>query len=172
MPRRKRTRSVRAQERPQPEVDNESFATFQTALFVFQSSFPYFPWLFDTAETALDDSPPRDLIEALLDDNFPWPWRVNGAAALNSSPSLQGVSSEDLVRHTSRFSCCRTHQQASAMCSVCQEEFRLREHIRELRCTHRFHRRCIDRWLSSHSTCPLCVQPVVPPVAASATSTS
>ena len=77
--------------------------------------------------------------------------------------AIQGVSSEDLAHYTRRFSYCRTHQQASTMCTVCQEEFRLCEHIRELRCTHQFHRRCIDRWLSSHSTCPLCVQPVVPP---------
>ena len=90
------------------------------------------------------------------------------AALAGGAPRSEGVSSEDIVRHTSRFCCSRVHQQESAVCAVCLEEFRLRENMRELRCTHRFHRRCIDQWLSSHSTCPLCIQPIVPPDAAAA----
>lgn len=42
-------------------------------------------------------------------------------------------------------------------CSVCLEPFREGETVRELpRCRHLFHTECIDMWLYSHVTCPLC----------------
>ncbi|KAF3328552.1 E3 ubiquitin-protein ligase ATL41 [Carex littledalei] len=43
------------------------------------------------------------------------------------------------------------------VCSVCLESFREGEMVRELtRCRHLFHTDCIDMWLYSHITCPLC----------------
>ncbi|OEL24807.1 E3 ubiquitin-protein ligase [Dichanthelium oligosanthes] len=42
-------------------------------------------------------------------------------------------------------------------CSVCLGEFRDGESLRLLpKCSHAFHQRCIDKWLKSHSNCPLC----------------
>ncbi|CAL9068249.1 unnamed protein product, partial [Musa banksii] len=42
-------------------------------------------------------------------------------------------------------------------CSVCLAEFKQAERGRLLpRCNHRFHADCIDTWLQSHSTCPIC----------------
>ncbi|KAG0453612.1 hypothetical protein HPP92_024916 [Vanilla planifolia] len=42
-------------------------------------------------------------------------------------------------------------------CAVCLSEFSEGEKIRGLPlCGHRFHIDCIDMWLHSHSTCPLC----------------
>ncbi|RWW25006.1 hypothetical protein GW17_00010684 [Ensete ventricosum] len=42
-------------------------------------------------------------------------------------------------------------------CSVCLAEFRQGERGRLLpRCNHRFHADCVDTWLQSHSTCPIC----------------
>ncbi|XP_061374923.1 RING-H2 finger protein ATL52-like [Gastrolobium bilobum] len=42
-------------------------------------------------------------------------------------------------------------------CSVCLSEFQDDESIRLLpKCSHAFHLPCIDTWLKSHSTCPLC----------------
>lgn len=42
-------------------------------------------------------------------------------------------------------------------CSVCLSEFQDGESIRLLpKCSHAFHIPCIDTWLKSHSTCPLC----------------
>ncbi|KAJ1685285.1 hypothetical protein LUZ63_016675 [Rhynchospora breviuscula] len=43
------------------------------------------------------------------------------------------------------------------VCSVCLEPFQEGEVVRELpRCQHLFHAECIDMWLYSHITCPLC----------------
>ncbi|CAL0313197.1 unnamed protein product [Lupinus luteus] len=42
-------------------------------------------------------------------------------------------------------------------CSVCISEFEDDESVRVLpKCGHVFHILCIDAWLKSHSTCPLC----------------
>ncbi|KAG6633666.1 E3 ubiquitin-protein ligase Os04g0590900-like [Carya illinoinensis] len=42
-------------------------------------------------------------------------------------------------------------------CSVCLSEFQEDESIRLLpKCSHAFHLPCIDKWLQSHSSCPLC----------------
>lgn len=48
-------------------------------------------------------------------------------------------------------------------CSVCLTEFRDDETLRLLpKCNHAFHIPCIDTWLRSHTTCPLCRAGIVP----------
>ena len=42
-------------------------------------------------------------------------------------------------------------------CSICLEPYAPKEYKRELpECKHVFHKRCCDRWLKKHSTCPIC----------------
>ncbi|EEF40166.1 RING-H2 finger protein ATL78 [Ricinus communis] len=42
-------------------------------------------------------------------------------------------------------------------CAICLSEFTPGERVRLLpKCNHGFHVRCIDKWLSSHSSCPTC----------------
>ncbi|XP_068644666.1 RING-H2 finger protein ATL52-like [Aristolochia californica] len=46
---------------------------------------------------------------------------------------------------------------ADKTCAVCLSEFKEGEDVRLLpECLHCFHVPCIDMWLSSHSSCPLC----------------
>ncbi|KAG6582503.1 RING-H2 finger protein ATL51, partial [Cucurbita argyrosperma subsp. argyrosperma] len=48
-------------------------------------------------------------------------------------------------------------------CSVCLSEFQENESLRLLpKCSHAFHLPCIDTWLKSHSTCPLCRSNISP----------
>jgi hypothetical protein len=48
----------------------------------------------------------------------------------------------------------------NALCSICLLEYEPDDHLRTLPCKHHFHQTCIDRWLSDHDTCPLCIQVV------------
>uniref|UniRef100_A0ACD5ZK00 Uncharacterized protein n=1 Tax=Avena sativa TaxID=4498 RepID=A0ACD5ZK00_AVESA len=49
-------------------------------------------------------------------------------------------------------------------CAVCLSELEDGEEARFLpRCGHGFHARCVDTWLASHSTCPLCRVTVAKP---------
>lgn len=42
-------------------------------------------------------------------------------------------------------------------CSICLTEFEVKEIVRLIpHCKHLFHPQCLDTWLSSHRTCPLC----------------
>nr|XP_043633686.1 RING-H2 finger protein ATL52-like [Erigeron canadensis] len=50
-----------------------------------------------------------------------------------------------------------------AMCSICLSEFEVDEDLRTLpECSHSFHVPCIDMWLYSHSTCPVCRSDAIP----------
>lgn len=42
-------------------------------------------------------------------------------------------------------------------CSICLSEFEEKEFVKVIPfCKHGFHPTCIDTWLSSHVSCPLC----------------
>ncbi|XP_052186197.1 RING-H2 finger protein ATL64-like [Diospyros lotus] len=49
------------------------------------------------------------------------------------------------------------------VCAICLCEFEEGEELRALpECGHSFHVACIDMWLYSHSTCPICRSAVTP----------
>ncbi|XP_066374301.1 RING-H2 finger protein ATL39-like [Miscanthus floridulus] len=53
----------------------------------------------------------------------------------------------------------------AAQCAVCLEGMKDGEATRRLPpCSHVFHVGCIDMWLDSHATCPVCRSHVVPPL--------
>ncbi|CAD6339296.1 unnamed protein product [Miscanthus lutarioriparius] len=55
-----------------------------------------------------------------------------------------------------------------AQCSVCLGTVQAGEMVRRLPlCKHLYHVECIDMWLASHATCPLCRSDVDPPGEAS-----
>jgi len=41
-------------------------------------------------------------------------------------------------------------------CSICLEEPKRGEQLRCLPCGHSFHKRCVDKWLATNATCPIC----------------
>lgn len=50
---------------------------------------------------------------------------------------------------------------AKLQCSVCWEDFQLRENVRQLPCLHIYHEPCIRPWLELHGTCPICRQNLI-----------
>ncbi|XP_046430902.1 RING finger protein 44 isoform X2 [Neodiprion virginianus] len=49
-----------------------------------------------------------------------------------------------------------THQGDQTNCVVCMCDFEALQSLRVLPCSHEFHARCIDKWLKSNRTCPIC----------------
>lgn len=45
-------------------------------------------------------------------------------------------------------------------CSICQEDYKVKEYKRELKCKHTFHKKCIDKWLKTKLSCPFCRLPI------------
>ncbi|XP_042484628.1 RING-H2 finger protein ATL13 [Macadamia integrifolia] len=58
-------------------------------------------------------------------------------------------------------------------CAVCLCEFEAEDQLRLLpKCSHAFHMECIDTWLLSHSTCPLCRGSLLPDLSSTNICTS
>nr|XP_002734949.1 PREDICTED: RING finger protein 38-like isoform X1 [Saccoglossus kowalevskii]XP_006816740.1 PREDICTED: RING finger protein 38-like isoform X2 [Saccoglossus kowalevskii]XP_006816741.1 PREDICTED: RING finger protein 38-like isoform X3 [Saccoglossus kowalevskii] len=51
-----------------------------------------------------------------------------------------------------------THQSGSdqTCCVVCMCDFEQRQLLRVLTCNHEFHTKCVDKWLKTNRTCPIC----------------
>jgi len=45
-------------------------------------------------------------------------------------------------------------------CTICMQEFADGDSVRGLPCNHQFHQLCIDQWLNSNKTCPVCKEAV------------
>jgi hypothetical protein len=76
-------------------------------------------------------------------------------------PALEAGGGGEREREPTAASCV-------VCCSVCLEDVRGGEMVRQLpACMHLFHMGCIDMWLHSHRTCPMC-RCVISPVAAGA----
>ncbi|CAL7945431.1 unnamed protein product [Xylocopa violacea] len=50
------------------------------------------------------------------------------------------------------------HVDTKLQCSVCWEDFKLSEPVKQLPCLHLYHAPCIIPWLELHGTCPICRQ--------------
>lgn len=42
------------------------------------------------------------------------------------------------------------------LCTICLEEFTMKDNVRKLACTHLFHATCIEEWFSTNKYCCLC----------------
>lgn len=49
-----------------------------------------------------------------------------------------------------------SHQGDQTSCVVCMCDFEARQMLRVLPCSHEFHAKCVDKWLKSNRTCPIC----------------
>ncbi|KAJ7966111.1 E3 ubiquitin-protein ligase [Quillaja saponaria] len=56
-----------------------------------------------------------------------------------------------------------------AVCCICLAKYENNDELRELRCSHFFHKDCVDKWLKINALCPLCKGEVGESVTGSAT---
>lgn len=113
-----------------------------------------------------------------------WGFQEENGNALSNSPnsiSQQGASDQDIARNPVRFleegdGLIRIHnvnhssvnsdlendaEAEEKRCSICLENFYREEMVRTLPCFHSYHANCIDPWLRSKSTCPICKQDII-----------
>lgn len=90
---------------------------------------------------------------------------MGGADA--DSGSSRGLTASEISRNSETYEITgdrtpySTHG-GSLTCSICTSEYESGDDIRRLnRCRHEFHETCIDTWLSSHNTCPVCRSAVI-----------
>ena len=53
-----------------------------------------------------------------------------------------------------------------ATCAICLGDYTLDETIRFLPCQHHFHQECVDQWLLTDKSCPLCKHDIDQPLEA------
>lgn len=56
-------------------------------------------------------------------------------------------------------------QVTQPLCTVCLDDFEKGRQVRKLNCGHIYHDECLERWLDTHTTCPVCVVDVSKPEA-------
>ncbi|KAJ1558273.1 E3 ubiquitin-protein ligase rnf13, partial [Nowakowskiella sp. JEL0078] len=98
------------------------------------------------------------------------------AKSLDSVPMTPSASATSVASSSSKVNQIelpdKSHKTSShETCVVCFEAYENGDRLRELACSHVFHKDCIDEWLrgdpetgaGGHRTCPLCVQEAIRP---------
>lgn len=49
-----------------------------------------------------------------------------------------------------------SHEGDQTSCVICMCDFETRQILRVLPCSHEFHAKCVDKWLKTNRTCPIC----------------
>ncbi|KAG0213361.1 hypothetical protein BGX33_002946 [Mortierella sp. NVP41] len=73
-----------------------------------------------------------------------------GQEAQDVAMSPEGSSSSPAVEYLTLADA------QDAVCAICLSEYEDEEELRKMRCSHYFHKDCVDEWLRLHRNCPLC----------------
>lgn len=82
--------------------------------------------------------------------------QLTGDAA--SAP--RGFSDSDIAKYLPMKKVTQEHIDNGAQCTTCFDTFKIGEDVGALDCSHIFHRPCIDPWLKTKNSCPVCRQKV------------
>jgi E3 ubiquitin-protein ligase RNF13 len=75
----------------------------------------------------------------------------------SNRPNILTGESNDCVEVAQSDGGAHQNGDSSSMCAICLDQYCSGDKLRELPCSHRFHRNCIDEWLLSQTAfCPLC----------------
>eukprot|EP00850_Spirogloea_muscicola_P006230 SM000029S10525 [mRNA] locus=s29:582554:583697:+ [translate_table: standard] len=91
---------------------------------------------------------------------MPLQWQLGRGGSQGLNPAL--IASFPMLKH-SRDAAPATGKHDS-QCVVCLGDYEEGDSLRRLPlCGHSFHVECIDSWLRSHATCPICRTSLLPP---------
>jgi hypothetical protein len=111
-----------------------------------------------------EEQPSRGVSDEVI-NSFPvFIFDSKGAAEEKGAP--EEAPSVDLEEGNARSECCSGNCKPmnhfeQLTCAICLSEFEAAEKVKELPCGHWFHPACIDEWLRSQGSCPLCNRRVV-----------
>jgi len=102
----------------------------------------------NAASFSFDDQLDNSITASL--DETPAPKKPTQAAFVRGLPALQ-LAQTDMEERAALDTSDPRRQ-----CSICRENFRSGDTLKQLPCTHEFHENCIVPWLQSNNTCPIC----------------
>ncbi|XP_038849319.1 RING finger protein 44-like isoform X2 [Salvelinus namaycush] len=115
---------------------------------------PYFLSLLPAPPTAVGPAISLDLdVDDVEMENY--------EALLNLAERLgeakpRGITKADIEQLPSYRFNLDNHQSEQTLCVVCFSDFECRQLLRVLPCNHEFHANCVDKWLKTNRTCPIC----------------
>lgn len=136
----RRSRSSRW--RGTPPIPPTTYSGFLLHFFAMLSNPPLSPY--SQAELSSPDSATENY-EALL-----------SLAERLGEAKPRGLTRAEVEQLPSYKFNAETHQGDQTNCVVCMCDFEALQSLRVLPCSHEFHSKCIDKWLKSNRTCPIC----------------
>lgn len=120
-----------------------------------QSFMDWIPGRIRSVLTSLMPNFPEDDYEALLQltENIGDECQGLKKQQVNSLPTRKFCNAQSTSKSTTSGN--ETSQECKD-CTICLCEYQNNDLLRLLPCSHEFHANCIDRWLKSHRTCPIC----------------
>ena len=96
--------------------------------------------------------------------HHPQPWRtyrerenyeqlLDLAEKLSDPNRFNQVDVQQFISYRYKISSLTSKQTA---CVICMSHFKNGQHIRVLPCQHEYHSKCIARWFTMNSSCPIC----------------
>ena len=74
---------------------------------------------------------------------------------LDSSSGPPPMSKSD-IQNLPNVCVTRDQIEKNLQCSVCMDDFKLEEQVKQVPCGHCYHKDCIVPWLELHNSCPIC----------------
>ncbi|CAB3406997.1 unnamed protein product [Caenorhabditis bovis] len=71
-----------------------------------------------------------------------------------------GFSEDEIQKYLPMTHVTAMHVENGVQCTTCFDTFKENDEVGKLDCDHIFHRPCIEPWLKTKSSCPVCRQPV------------
>ncbi|XP_014342349.1 RING finger protein 44 isoform X1 [Latimeria chalumnae] len=149
MPRRMNTQRFRLQQPlPPPPPPPPPPPTY------YPSFLPYFLSMLPVPPTTMGPTINMDLdVDDVEMENY--------EALLNLAERLgeakpRGLTKADIEQLPSYRFNPESHQSEQTLCVVCFSDFESRQLLRVLPCNHEFHAKCVDKWLKTNRTCPIC----------------
>lgn len=117
-------------------------------------------------ESELENDTPSFVMGRLFDlFNIERPeWGINLETILNDSlqqdQNVTEKATNDMLRELGPYRRIREDDKLlESECIICTDKYQKDEGVRDLKCTHVFHKKCIDKWFKEGSVfCPICRQ--------------
>lgn len=77
----------------------------------------------------------------------------------NNDISNKKITNKDILKQLGSYKRINIDDdliKCKSSCPICLDNYKDKEYKRTLKCDHTFHKKCIDKWIKKHNSCPIC----------------